>query len=166
MKTSKLFLLMGCGLFVSLAFMLAVFSPSEDYQPTLETPVTTVEDWSGWTLDIPEIDLRYKMTQVYEQGNTIPVPKTTPGYYLNKEGNIFIVGHNTTVFQRLDEMPQHINIVIDGNWQTYTLVEHAMLPVQDIDMDSIISYQGVVVMTCAGYRVGETMSHRLILYYR
>ena len=128
-----------------------------------EQPKPTIEP--GWVLDIPSIGLHQQMTQVIAEGRTLPVPDNNPGYYLSQSGNIFIIGHNSTVFTRLHEIPGELSIIIDGAKTTYHLDTYENTPKDNVDMHKVTTYRGVSVMTCSGERVGDTLSHRLILYY-
>lgn len=136
-----------------------------DIQP-LDTQIAeTYLTYSDWTLEIPEIDFNQQMTQITKQGRTLPVPDGQPGYYSENPSNLFIVGHNNSVFPRLSEIPSEIKIYHDGQPTYYHLVRNEVKEVSQIDMDYLLNYSGVVVMTCAGTQQGNNWSHRLILFY-
>lgn len=135
---------------------------SHDDYGTIQTTPTKPD----WTLSIPEIDFEQQMTQVIRQGRTLPVPDSNPGYYSETAGNLFIMGHNNSVFNRLSELPSKIYIYQNNSPHEYSLINSETALVESIDMQSLLTYQGVVIMTCAGEKVGDTYSHRLILYYK
>ena len=160
-----------CGLFTLLV--------NEDYQspktakdtvytytPEVEKIVEVHTSYSDWALEIPDIDFVSDMVQITKQGTQLPVPLGKPGYYLPYPFHIFIVGHNNSIFNRLSEKPQEIKIWMNKEAQTYNLVNSEVAKTEDVNMDELFKFHGVVIMTCAGERVEDTYSHRLILYYQ
>ena len=125
-----------------------------------------VPNYPDWTLIIPEIDFNQQMTKIIKQGSTLPVPDNNPGYYSEVEGNLFIVGHNHSVFSRLSELPKEIQIYKKGIAVAYQLKDSRILPVGEISMNDLLNYHGVVIMTCAGDFIDGHYTHRLILYYQ
>ena len=137
-----------------------IFLPEPDYKIT-----DTYTSYPDWTLSIPEIEFNQQMIQIYKQGQDLPVPDNQPGFYLPNDSHIFIVGHNTSTFSRLNEIPKQIGIWKNKEQQTYNLVASEIKPVEEISMEQIFQFRGVVLMTCAGQKVGNKYTHRLILYY-
>lgn len=167
MKRSKVFL--AAIVLFALGIVLLI-GDKTDSQIT-ETPeqnygtIELTENKPDWTLSIPSIEFEQQMSQITKRGTELPVPDDHPGYYLTDESNIFIVGHNLTVFNRLSEIPEYIEIYRNSMAIRYDLDSYQTLPLEEINMDDLLSYKGVVLMTCAGESEGNTYSHRLILYY-
>ena len=162
--------------FMAFIIFLAGVGKASDYQA--EQPTEWVEpaeqdygtvgmakNYPDWTLSIPEINFEQQMTQVIKQGRTLPVPDSNPGYYSETTGNLFIIGHSNSVFNRLSELPSKIYIYQNNSPHEYLLINSETTLVENIDMQSLLNYQGVVIMTCAGDKIGDAYSHRLILYY-
>ena len=165
---SKLNLAFGIVLAVFVTWLLTLSVGETTYLD--ETPPSTPNateqvTYPDWTLKIPEIDFTQQMTQITKQGKILPVPDDHPGYYLPNPSHIFIVGHNNSVFPRLKETPSYIQIYFDNSPRTYHLAEKETKLVEDISMDSLFKFNGVVIMTCSGNNIDGKYTHRLILYY-
>lgn len=141
-------------------------SPQPELPETTTETIQTTVTYPDWTLQIPSIGFTSQMSQIHKQGSQLPVPDGQPGYYIPNDGHIFIVGHNNSIFPRLSEKPSQIIIWLNNRPSTYDLVNAELAPVEDIDMDGLFAFRGVVMMTCAGEKIGDTYSHRLILYYQ
>lgn len=144
-----------------------VEQPTEWVQPAGQDygTIKLEETKPDWTLSIPEIDFEQQMLPIVRQGANLPVPDSNPGYYSETEGNLFIVGHNGSAFNRLAELPKKIYIYRNNSPNEYSLKNFETLPAYEINMDSLLEYQGIVVMTCAGEKLGGNYTYRLILYY-
>lgn len=121
--------------------------------------------YSDFTLQIPQIGLTTQMTKITRHGPDLPVPENHPGYYSIHDYNLFIVGHNHTIFKRLNEIPKQILIWQNNQPKTYNLAKQETKPKEQISMDALLDYHGIVIMTCAGNYTNSGYSHRLILYY-
>lgn len=120
---------------------------------------------NDYTLQIPQIGITTQMTEIVKIGSNLPVPENNPGYYSIHDYNLFIVGHNHTIFKRLDEKPNTIIIWQNGQPKTYYLVGQETKPKDQISMDTLLNYHGIVIMTCAGDYGSNGYTHRLLLYY-
>ena len=153
--------------------LIAFSGKTETPNQTIQVPETQdsgttqiVKDYPDWTLIIPEIDFTQQMTKITRQGSTLPVPDRQPGYYSENSYNLFIVGHNHSVFSRLPELPKEIQVYRRAIATSHQLKDYKTLPVENIDMAELLNYHGVVIMTCAGQEINGHYMHRLILYYQ
>lgn len=121
---------------------------------------------ADWTLSIPSIGLFEEMEEVKANGREIPVPDYKPGYFIENSQNIFIVGHNDTVFKRLKEIPETIYIYQDNQPIEHKLAKSESAKVENIKMRDLLNYNGIVIMTCNGEYVNGHYTERLILYYK
>ena len=108
--------------------------PEQEITNTLPPIAETYTSYPDWTLEIPEIDFNEQMTPITKQGSTLPVPDGHPGYYIPNNSNIFIVGHNNSVFSRLSELPSRLNIWLNKEAQTYTLINSETALVENINI--------------------------------
>ena len=133
-----------------------------DSEPNI--PNTTIP--KNHYLEIPEIGFGQEMVETYKIGKDIQVPESKPAYYSENQNNLFILGHNNSVFPKLIEKPSYIRIYNNDLPTTYYLQSSYLLPIAEISMHDILTYNGVVIMTCAGEKTTTSYTHRLILYYR
>lgn len=119
-----------------------------------------------WTLEIPSIGLKTQMVQTYAENKDIQVPDSVPGYFIDNSQNILILGHNSSIFSRLKEIPQSISIYHNNQPTTYNLQTYEDTPNENISMKSVLAYPGVVLMTCSGEYINGHYNKRLILYYK
>lgn len=155
-------------LFLSLfivGLILCVAVPSDGSSSFSSDPSTVESAIPDWTLSIPAIDFHQTMTEIHKQGSDLPVPDSNPGYYTRTDGNLFIVGHNISVFGRLKKLPSEIFIYHNDTPERYTLTNSQDLPIDQIDMNSLLTYPGVVMMTCSGDYQNGAWNKRLILFY-
>ena len=118
----------------------------------------------NYQLEIPEINLNSKMIASRLENNQITVPDSEAGYYKIQNGYL-LVGHTPGIFENLINMPREIYLTMDGKKEKYTLYSHEITRVDSVNMKSVMAWKGIVLLTCNGSKVGNTYSHRLILYY-
>lgn len=162
-------------IFLILLLLPFLFYPNTPYQPDTPTQsesekqyeaVTSTYKRPDWTLSIPQIDFEQQMVSIQKQGRTLPVPESAPGFYSEHEGNLFIVGHNQSTFRRLNEAPKEIFIYQNNSPSRYLLTNSETASAKDINMESLLTFRGVILMTCAGELQDGNWTHRLILYYQ
>lgn len=176
-KLTDILLFFLTGIVIVSACGLALNRQGEIHEEFIQEPEPTQIDQTepepeqevkvqDWTLSIPSIGLFTPMEEIHTQGREIPVPENNPGYLIENQGNIFIVGHNGTVFKRLNEIPKSIFIYQNNQPQEHTLYNHEYAKVENIRMRDLLNFRGIVIMTCAGEYVDGHYTERLILYYK
>lgn len=161
------------GIVIGVATLIAVPSllsgekaTTSQYKPQISDFSTPNDTDYGWWLKVPEIGLESQMQRVFAKDGTIPAPNEKAGYYLEKQGNIFINGHREGIFKRLGELPSEIALKIDGESTKYALESHEITPKEQVSMEKALSYQGVVIMTCDGTPTNGKYPDILTLYYK
>lgn len=116
-------------------------------------------------ITIPSIDLYSDVVSLTLNGDKLDTPDTVVGSYMGAQNKTLLVGHSSTVFNRLKDVKLGDEIIYDGNIYSVTLKRLAEKSV--IDMDEILApaeRDTIVVMTCAGRSLGgNDATHRLIL---
>ena len=159
--------MLGIVLAIGSLFVLGV-SPTTESQafPTIQEQNAEPVMYNDYTLQIPSIGLTTQMEKIVRQGTSLPVPDNNPGYYSANNYNLFIVGHNHTIFKRLNEKPKAIIIWQNGEQKTYNLVAYENKPKEQISMERLLDFHGIVIMTCSGEYIDGGFTHRLLLYYQ
>ncbi len=127
-------------------------------------------------LIIPKIGLNSQLATVGMAGSAIDVHATLPGRWNQSakpggNGAVFVDGHNHGIFASLGRLAvgDQIAIVSGGETYTYQVVYREETPLQSVDMRKALAVygggaQGLNLMTCAGSPMGNTYSHRLVVY--
>ena len=116
-------------------------------------------------ITIPSISLSAPMSDVEINGHTFSVPNYIVGRYESYENKVLVMGHSSTVFQRLDEVSVGDKIIYDG--KNFEVISREVRAKSDISMRDILRDEEeptLVLMTCAGEHIsGQDYSHRLII---
>lgn len=92
-------------------------------------------------------------------------PATIAGVYEAAENKLFIIGHSSTVFAKLDRAK--VGDIITYDQHSYTIRELQTLQKSDINMSQILEatpQPTLIIMTCAGIPLpNQDATHRLII---
>jgi len=128
-------------------------------------PVSSVEASNYPLLEIPEIGLSTPVLGLELKDRQLIAPADVAGSYSQAENKTFIIGHSSTVFQKLKLLGIYDEFTYGG--KTYQVTNLATLEKANIDMQEILapaSEDTVVIMTCAGIALpNQDASHRLIV---
>lgn len=117
------------------------------------------------TLTIPAINLETPVATVELVDRQLSVPATIAGIYQPTDNKLFIIGHSSTVFKRLDRLQVSDQLTYDG--EQYTITDRVVLEKSAISMNDILAdtpEKTIVIMTCAGTPLpDQDATHRLIL---
>lgn len=159
------------GVLLFLAVFYAVAIPMFFYlgfqteRPSVSAYAKEVFEATGM-LEIPSISLSVPMSDVELDGRTLSAPNYIVGRYKSFENKVLVIGHSSTVFQRLNEVRVGDKISYDG--QEFEIVSREIKAKADISMREILSNEKeptLVLMTCSGEHIsGQDYSHRLIIY--
>ena len=116
-------------------------------------------------LNIPSIELSSDVAKTYLDNRKIATPSYIVGSFSRAKNKTLLVGHSTTVFDKLDNVK--VNDEIKYNDNKYVIRSVETLEKKYIDMDKILApaeKDTLVLMTCAGelYDNGDA-SERLII---
>ena len=118
------------------------------------------------SLAIPSIDLVAPMSDVELNGRVLSAPNYIVGRYQSYNNKVLVMGHSSTVFQRLPEVSVGDEILYDG--QSFEIVSKEVRAKSEILMSEILKDEKeltLVLMTCSGEHLsGQDYSHRLIIY--
>ena len=118
------------------------------------------------SLAIPSIDLVAPMSDVELNGRVLSAPNYIVGRYQSYDNKVLVMGHSSTVFQRLPEVAVGDKISYDG--QNFRVVSREIKAKSEISMREILKNEKeptLVLMTCFGEHLsGQDYSHRLIIY--
>lgn len=114
---------------------------------------------------IPSIKLSSDVTTLELVDHKLDTPDAIVGSYSKYSSKIFLVGHSSTVFKNLKNVK--LNDYIYYNGASYRIRQIETLAKSDINMNGLLmpaKEQTIVIMTCAGERLGEKdATHRLIV---
>lgn len=137
-------------------------------QPSGNTASAYAEEAKSATgsLEIPSIDLKAPMADAELNGRALSVPKYIVGRYRAHDNKALVMGHSSTIFQRLKEVNLGEKVVYDG--QDYEIISREIKAKAEISMKEILKDEAeptLVLMTCFGEHLsGQDYSHRLIIY--
>lgn len=118
------------------------------------------------SLAIPRINLTAPMADVELNGRVLTAPNYIVGRYQAYDNKVLVMGHSSTVFQRLPEVSVGDEILYDG--QSFEIVSKEVKAKSEILMSEILKDEKeptLVLMTCSGEHLsGQDYSHRLIIY--
>lgn len=116
-------------------------------------------------LEISSINLKTPVAPLTLQDRQLIAPDVIAGAYSQAQNKIFIIGHSTTVFKKLDQV--HVDDILTYLDKTYRVTELKTLQKSDISMTEILraeSEDTIIIMTCAGESLpNRDATHRLII---
>lgn len=116
-------------------------------------------------INIPSIGLYSDVTTLELNNHRLDTPDTIVGSYAKYSSKTLLIGHSSTVFKNLNQVKVGENIYYNGI--EYKITKMETLSKDKIDMNLLLAPSKdntLVVMTCAGERIGENdASHRLIV---
>lgn len=116
-------------------------------------------------LKIPAISLHTDVTTLKLHNRKLKTPDTIVGSFTQNENKTLLIGHASTVFEKLKNISLGDEIIYD--FDTYIVSDIKVLVKKDVDMDDILApaeIQTIIIMTCAGDDLGNGDStHRLIV---
>lgn len=116
-------------------------------------------------LEISSINLKTPVANIEPTDRQLVAPSTIAGAYQSATNKTFIIGHSSTVFQKLDQIK--VNDTFTYNNKTYIVQELKTLLKTDIDMTEILQSESkdtIIIMTCAGESLpNQDATHRLII---
>lgn len=116
-------------------------------------------------LKIDSISLKTDVAELINDGSGLKTPEKIAGEYSLRENKTLIIGHSTTVFDKLDEIA--VDDEIDYNGTIYYVTQVQVVEKSKINMNKILAADDedrLILMTCAGeiYDDGDA-SHRLLV---
>ena len=121
-------------------------------------------DISG-KVSIPAINMFSEVTSLELEGRKLETPDYIVGSYSNAENKTLLIGHRSTIFNKLDEVMIGDSIWFNG--QEYIVSDSEIYEKANINMDQLLAREDentLVVMTCAGkYLDASDATHRLIV---
>ena len=116
------------------------------------------------TLSIPKIDLYSDVTNLELNNRELKTPESIVGSFSNQPNKTLLIGHSTTVFQRLNELDLFDSIKYGDS--DYKVVKISLIPKPKIIMRDLLKKADkdtLVLMTCAGTLLdNHDATHRLI----
>ena len=118
-------------------------------------------------LSIDSIGLHAPVKTVKLNGKTLEVPEQITGAYSVHENKTLIIGHSSTVFNRLNEAKIGEEITYNGN--KYNIINIEEKRKEDVIMKDILKAEDedtLILMTCSGEKIANTESdhtHRLVI---
>lgn len=116
-------------------------------------------------IEIPAINLTSDVTEIELKENKLETPDLIVGSFASATNKTFLVGHSSTVFQRLKEI--NLGDEIKYNDKKYVVKNTTVLAKAEISMRELLKSSEVdtlVIMTCSGEDLGNgDATHRLIV---
>lgn len=116
-------------------------------------------------LEITSINLNTPVATVELTDRQLIAPDMIAGVYAGAENKLFIIGHSSTVFQKLDQVKVGETFTYDN--VLYQVKSLETLPKADISMTNILKAEDeatIILMTCAGDPLpNQDATHRLII---
>lgn len=117
-------------------------------------------------LEIPTIDLKTPVASIQlTDEHQLIAPAAIAGIYTQAENKLFIIGHSSTVFKKLDQVQLGDTFTYDT--KTYRINSIETLIKSDISMRQILqpeAIETIIIMTCAGQPLpNQDATHRLIV---
>ncbi len=117
------------------------------------------------TLSIPKIDLYSDVTSLELKNRELETPDYIVGSFSNRPNKTLLIGHSTTIFQRLNELDLFDSIKYDDS--EYRVVKIDLMAKSNIIMSDLLKESDrdtLVLMTCAGKLLdNHDATHRLII---
>ncbi len=128
-------------------------------------PAEAVDLQISSRLSIPKIRLDSDVTSLKMEDHELKTPDTIVGSYDSAINKTLLIGHSSTVFNRLNEVSIGDEILYGE--KTYIIKTRETIKKEDILMTKLLSESEVdtlVIMTCAGDNLGMgDATHRLII---
>ena len=128
-------------------------------------PTPSVDAAGYPQLEISSINLKTPVVTLELTGRQLVAPDTIAGVYSNAKNKLFVIGHSSTVFKKLEQI--HVDDLIIYNNATYRVQDLKTLRKNDIDMKAILQAEEpetMIIMTCAGEPLpNQDATHRLIV---
>lgn len=117
-------------------------------------------------LEIPSIGLKTPVASIeLTDDHQLIAPAAIAGIYTQAENKLFIIGHSSTVFKKLNQASLGDTFVYDS--KTYRINNIETLLKSDISMRKILQPEDtetVIIMTCAGTPLpDQDATHRLVI---
>lgn len=116
-------------------------------------------------IEIPAINLTSDVTEIELKENKLETPDLIVGSFASATNKTFLVGHSSTVFQRLKEI--NLGDEIKYSDKKYVVKNTTVLAKAEISMCELLKSSEVdtlVIMTCSGEDLGNgDATHRLIV---
>lgn len=116
-------------------------------------------------LNIPSIGLDSDVTTLRLENHELKTPDAIVGSFNMAEDKTLLIGHSSTVFQKLDKTSLGDEIFYNNT--KYTVKEIKVSEKVDVDMSKLLApaeEDTVIIMTCAGTDLGNgDATHRLIV---
>lgn len=127
-------------------------------------PVSSAAGENYPSLTIDAIGLDTPVASLELNNQELIAPAAIAGIYDQHNGKLFIIGHSSTVFQRLAEVAPGTVITYDS--QLYIITEAITVEKSAVDMTKILAsteQETLILMTCAGQSLpGQDATHRFI----
>ncbi len=128
-------------------------------------PACAIDYVVSSTLSIPRIDLYSDVTNLELKNRELKTPESIVGSFSNQPNKTLLIGHSTTVFQRLNELDLFDSIKYGDS--DYQVVKISLMPKSKIIMRDLLKKADkdtLVLMTCAGTLLdNHDATHRLII---
>lgn len=116
-------------------------------------------------MEISSINLETPVAAVELVDHQLVAPDRIAGVYHAAEHKIFIIGHSSTVFKKLDQV--RVDNLIKYDDTQYIVRNLKTLPKSEISMNEILQPETedtLIIMTCAGEPLAnQDATHRLII---
>ena len=116
-------------------------------------------------LTIPSIDLKADVVNLNLEDGKLNTPDTIVGSFTNHVNKTLLIGHSTTVFQKLKNINLSDNV--QYNDKEYSVISIELFEKSDINMTRLLASSDIdtlVLMTCAGELLENgDATHRLIV---
>lgn len=112
-----------------------------------------------------DINLDTPVEKLSLDGRQLNVPDMIAGYYSSEQNKTLLVGHSSTVFEKLDQLKIGQDIEYDS--KRYKISRIEILEKSEINMSQVLAgapVDTIVLMTCAGESLpNQDATHRLII---
>lgn len=116
-------------------------------------------------LDIPSIGFSADVTELVLDNGKLDTPDAIVGSYSRAENKTLLIGHSSTVFEKLKDVRLRSEITYNG--KTYQVAGIHKMPKSEVNMNELLKkadQDTLVIMTCAGELLdGGDATHRLIV---
>lgn len=131
------------------------------FQPAIPADAATYPQ-----LEIPSISLKTPVASLQlTDDHQLIAPAAIAGIYTQSENKLFIIGHSSTVFNKLNRV--NLGDTFAYNSESYRITDIKTLAKSDISMREILQPEPektIIIMTCAGDPLpDQDATHRLIV---
>lgn len=128
-------------------------------------PAGAVDYDVATSLNIPSISLSADVTTLEPKNGKLETPDAIVGSYSNHSNKTLLIGHSTTVFDRLNEV--NLDDELEYNNNLYRVVSIDLVKKTNVNMNNLLKFEKkdtLVLMTCAGTLLDNgDATHRLII---